>query len=205
MNTLEYAILSALGRKPCSGYELAAYLELLWPAKHSQIYPHLTKLEQKGLLVYEHVEQLGKPDKKVYSITDEGKEALKAWIVEQPAEPALRDEFLIKINAMWLADEDGAKKLLYDRISALGKKVEQREKKIAKVEKEHKETGPAAGSKHFGRYILLNRRNMLDREEISWCQWVLGLFGDSKLVKLMLGVVGAEALVGMFQGMEFFG
>ena len=53
MNTLGFAILSALGRQPCSGYQLTKYLEEgSWPAKHSQIYPLLTKMEQNGLLVY---------------------------------------------------------------------------------------------------------------------------------------------------------
>ncbi|MCQ6275821.1 PadR family transcriptional regulator [Bacillus sp. V3B] len=62
INTLGYAIFGALDRKPCSGYELAQYLEVVWPAKHSQIHPMLTKMEQKELLVHEHVEQTGKPD-----------------------------------------------------------------------------------------------------------------------------------------------
>ncbi|OMI10545.1 hypothetical protein BVL54_15285 [Bacillus paralicheniformis] len=64
INTLGYAILSVLGRRPCSGYELVQYLEVVWPAKHSQIYPLLNKMEQEKFLEYEHVEQIGKPDKK---------------------------------------------------------------------------------------------------------------------------------------------
>ena len=43
MNTLGYAILSTLVRKPCSGYELMQHLEVIWPAKHSQIYPLLSE------------------------------------------------------------------------------------------------------------------------------------------------------------------
>src|SRR6476469_3268741 len=80
MNSLGYAILSTLGRKPCSGYQLVGYLEVLWPAKHSQIYPLLTKMEKSGFLEFEHIEQQGKPDKKVYSITEKGRSVLKKWV-----------------------------------------------------------------------------------------------------------------------------
>ncbi|MGE5704989.1 MAG: PadR family transcriptional regulator, partial [Clostridia bacterium] len=41
-----------LSRKPCSGYELAQYLEVFWQAKHSQIYPLLSKLEQEEMLTH---------------------------------------------------------------------------------------------------------------------------------------------------------
>ena len=175
MNTLGYAILSALGRQPCSGYQLTKYLEVLWPAKHSQIYPLLTKMEQNGLLVYKYVEQVGRPGKKVFSITGKGKETLDEWVVESPTDPIIRDEFLIKMYSVWLTDEDSAKKLVQDRISLLEQKVTSREKKIAKMEKEQESKGLENVSKDFGRYILYNRRNLLDKEEISWCNWVLNL------------------------------
>ena len=123
MNTLGYAILSALGRKPCSGYELVQYLDAVWPAKHSQIYPRLTKMEQNGLLVFEEVVQTGKPDKKIFSITEKGRETLEKWVTESPSDPIMRDEFLIKINSIWLSDEESAKKLIQDRISNLEQKV----------------------------------------------------------------------------------
>ena len=86
MNTLGYAILSALGRKPCSGYELVQYLDAVWPAKHSQIYPRLTKMEQNGLLIFEEVVQTGKPDKKIFSITEKGRETLEKWVEESPSD-----------------------------------------------------------------------------------------------------------------------
>ncbi|GIP28247.1 transcriptional regulator [Paenibacillus sp. J23TS9] len=200
MNTLGYAILSVLGRKPCSGYQLASYLELLWPAKHSQIYPLLGKMEQNGLLVFEHVEQTGKPDKKIYSITEKGREALGAWVTTgKPSDPIIRDEFLIKMYSMWTTDEENAKKLIQDRISKLKLKVTLREKKIAKAEDEQVETVP----EHFGRYVLLYRNNLLDKEEISWCHWVLKLIENSNAIKLLLGIISAGAFNKIIQGVTF--
>ncbi|MFJ7974220.1 PadR family transcriptional regulator [Peribacillus sp. NPDC096379] len=202
MNTLGYAILSALGRKPCSGYELAQYLDAVWPAKHSQIYPRLTKMEQNGLLIFEEVIQTGKPDKKIFSITDKGRETLEKWVIESPSDPIMRDEFLIKVNSIWLSDEENAKKLIQDRISDLEQKVAFRTDTITELEQKHR--GDTM-SKHFGRYLLFNRRNMMDKEEISWCQWVLNLIEKSNfnMSKLTLWMLGAGKLNLIIQNMIF--
>lgn len=96
MNTLGYAILSSLGRNPCSGYQLVGYLEVLWPAKHSQIYPLLAKMEKNGLLEFEHIEQTGKPDKKIYSLTEKGRETLEKWVTESPSDPSFEMNFLLR-------------------------------------------------------------------------------------------------------------
>jgi PadR family transcriptional regulator AphA len=47
-----------------------------FPAGYGSIYPALSTLARNGLVEYELVPQDGKPDRKVYSITDKGREAL---------------------------------------------------------------------------------------------------------------------------------
>lgn len=192
MNTLGYAILSALGRKPCSGYELVQYLDALWPAKHSQIYPRLTRMEENGLLVYEQIEQIGKPNKKIYSITEKGRETLESWITETPSGSIVRDEFLIKINSVWLSDEESAKKLIHERIVNLERSISLRATVIDEIEPKQEVTM----TKDFGRFLLFNRRNMLEKEEISWCRWVLQLLEkiNRNVNQLLIVLVGAGNL-----------
>ena len=172
INILGYAILSALGRKPCSGYELVQYLEAVWPAKHSQIYPLLTKMKQNELLVYEHVEQTDRPNKKIFSITGKGKETLAKWITTLPSDPVIRDEFLIKVYSIWLSDEENSIKLVLDRISNLEDKMTSLSKKLEEIEQKK---DLDIKSKNFGRYIVFNRNFRLAQEEKAWCQWVLDL------------------------------
>ncbi|MGN7397903.1 PadR family transcriptional regulator [Peribacillus frigoritolerans] len=178
INTLGYAILSALGRKPCSGYELVHYLEVVRPVQHSQIYPMLTKMEQKELLVHEHVEQTGKPNKKIFSITEKGKGILEKWLAESPSDPINRDEFLIKVYSIWMVEEENSMKLVQGRISNLEKTMTNLSKNIAEIE-QNKELDTM--SKNFGRYILFNRKFRLAKEEKTWCQWVLGLIKNKNL------------------------
>ncbi|MBD7968314.1 PadR family transcriptional regulator [Paenibacillus gallinarum] len=197
MNTLGYAILSVLSKRPSSGYELASCLDMLWPAKHSQIYPLLTKMEQKGLLSYEHIEQIGKPNKKIYSITEKGRITLESWIKEPASNQIVRDDFLIKVYAIWLKDEESAKKLIEDRLVKLNQQVSLQVTEIEKANEEQISTT----SKQFGKYILLCRSHFLNKEEISWCHWVLNLFKSSHISKLILGLLSANTLYKIMQNL----
>jgi PadR family transcriptional regulator, regulatory protein AphA len=175
MNTLGYALLGMLVRKPCTGYELTQLLEVFWQAKHSQIYPLLTKLEQEEYLTFVYVEQTGKPDKKIYSITDKGKSLLQQWIANSPAAPVIRDEFLIKAYSIGLTDSQTANKLFEERIDIHQKKIEYRKAEIEKMKQEFGDETEIVTSSHFGRYILFQRKLHLEEEEIKWCRWVMAL------------------------------
>ncbi|WP_017300586.1 PadR family transcriptional regulator [Nodosilinea nodulosa] len=98
---LSHAILSALSDRPCSGYDLAKQFDgsvgFFWHASHQQIYRELTKLEQQGLVAAEAVAQAGKPDKKIYRVTETGKTVLKEWIAQPSKCTATKDDLLVKL------------------------------------------------------------------------------------------------------------
>lgn len=99
LNTLSYGLLGLLASDSCSGYDLMLRIQPFWPAKHSQIYPLLAKLEREGLVQFVRIEQRDKPDKKVYSITEQGKSVVLDWLGEPPAEQMTRDELSLKTSA----------------------------------------------------------------------------------------------------------
>jgi PadR family transcriptional regulator, regulatory protein AphA len=175
MNSLSYALLAMLVRKPCSGYELAKMMEVFWQAKHSQIYPLLAKLEDQTLLTSENVEQTGKPNKKIYYITDTGREMLRVWTGKPPSLPVARDEFLIKAYAISLSDVQTARRLLNDRIAYYETSLKARKEKIAEILQDSGGDVPKFGAVQFGRYIVHNRKLKMEEEEIAWCHWVLEL------------------------------
>ncbi|GEN34961.1 PadR family transcriptional regulator [Aneurinibacillus danicus] len=175
MNALGYALLGMLVRKPCSGYELTQLLEVFWQAKHSQVYPLLMKLEQDGLVTFVYVKQTGKPDKKIYSITDKGKALLAEWTRKSPAPPVIRDEFLAKVYSIWLTDKDTAQRLFHERMTAYEEKIAFRKEEIKKMKEEYGDEIESITSRHFGRYLLFCRKLKQEEEEIAWCRWVLGL------------------------------
>ncbi|MFF7389315.1 PadR family transcriptional regulator [Streptomyces scabiei] len=95
-------LLALLARGPAHGYELKQDLEQLLGAAYpqpnvGQIYVTLGRLEKSGLIEGEEVEQSSRPNKKIYHLTDAGREALRAWYEEAADEPRVRDEFFMKL------------------------------------------------------------------------------------------------------------
>lgn len=89
-------LLSILGNGDSfSGYEISAILAepipLMWPVKHSQIYPALALLEERGDIVGDWIVQSGRPNKKGYVIAPAGTERLRSWLLE-PRSALTQDE-----------------------------------------------------------------------------------------------------------------
>jgi len=99
--SLEYAILGFLNYKPLSGYDLKKIFDTsvqhFWSADQSQIYRTLTRLTEQGRAEMAIVEQSDRPDRKVYHITEAGREALHQWLLT-PASPHVpRNAALIQV------------------------------------------------------------------------------------------------------------
>ncbi|RAP74536.1 PadR family transcriptional regulator [Paenibacillus montanisoli] len=177
MNTLSYGLLSMLVRKPCTGYELTKLLRLFWQAKHSQIYPLLAMLERENLVTFELIGQTGKPDKKLYTITESGEGALRSWILEAPATENLeRDEFLIKVYAVGLIGKAEAMQLFQERSEALQERLHRLEAEMELMNMDEVRVTDYA-SKQFGRFLLYRRKVGLLKEELSWIDWATPLIG----------------------------
>jgi PadR family transcriptional regulator, regulatory protein AphA len=101
--SLQYAILGLLSYQPMTGYHLKKMFDEsinnFWAASLSQIYRELGTLENKGFLTSEIEKQSDRPDKRIYSITDPGKDAFRNWITSFPEKLSKekRDEFTLRI------------------------------------------------------------------------------------------------------------
>lgn len=97
--SLKHAILVLLDREPGSGYDLAQRFNKgighFWQASHQQIYQQLKKLDAENLLRFKHQPQSGKPDRKVYQITAQGRRVLTDWMQKSEKPPVVRDALLI--------------------------------------------------------------------------------------------------------------
>jgi PadR family transcriptional regulator AphA len=101
--SLPHVVLTVLSTKDATGYditkEFSYSIGYFWKASHQQVYRELNKLAANGLVTCELHPQSGKPDKKVYSITDKGREALAKWFEQPITHPTVRDEFAAKLYA----------------------------------------------------------------------------------------------------------
>lgn len=99
--SLDYAILGWLATGPGSGYDLVRQMDLglswFWGAAHSQIYPRLKELQAQGLITSEAVTVGTKLEKRVYSITEEGRSTVRQWASEPPTYPPNRDSERLRL------------------------------------------------------------------------------------------------------------
>jgi DNA-binding PadR family transcriptional regulator len=98
---LAHAILALLVTGPQSGYDLTKNFEesvgCFWKATHQQIYRELAKLEAQGWVKPQTVFQEGRPDKKVYDITESGQKHLASWVAEPCDAMPIKEELLVKV------------------------------------------------------------------------------------------------------------
>ena len=101
---LKHGILGLLNYGDMNGYEIREVfrnsLNYFWTAQSSQIYREIGALERNGWIEKRTVEQDGKPNKKICSITDEGKKELLRWLSEPDIDMDMRSSNLMKIFFM---------------------------------------------------------------------------------------------------------
>ena len=101
--SLPHGILGFLCYGETTGYELNkmfdASVRFFWSATMSQIYQDLIRLENKGYVHAQTVIQSGKPNKKVYSITDAGRQEFLHWLAqnEGDAMKGVRSALLMRV------------------------------------------------------------------------------------------------------------
>src|SRR5699024_10950450 len=107
---LRDAILAALANDESSGYDLAKAFDITvanyWTATPQQMYRELDKLETAGLVKGRVVRQVKRPDKRVFSLTEAGRQALHEFTRGEPKSTAIRDELLVQVEALAIGDEE---------------------------------------------------------------------------------------------------
>ena len=122
-NTLRYIILGLLGARAMSGYDIKRAfdrsLATYWNAGASQIYTTLKALAASDLVSSEIVPQEGRPDRRVYRLTEAGRAALDTWLDEPAPARFTKDEFLTKLFFCGLTSDAMALRHLEDHRAAL--------------------------------------------------------------------------------------
>ena len=111
-----------------SGYDLKKQFESsfghFFAAGYGSIYPALSALADSGLVECRHVPQEGKPDRKVYRITDAGREQLLKQLDNPAPTHKLRSEFLATLCFAHLMSRDQVEKVLQSRATDIARYLE---------------------------------------------------------------------------------
>ncbi len=104
-NNLRFAVLGLVASKDegVHGYRLKneceAISEAFWQLNYGKLYRILDVLEKAGELDVADEIQRGRPNKRVYRITEQGRQTLDDWLLEPVSGEAqpLRDELILKL------------------------------------------------------------------------------------------------------------
>jgi len=103
--SIKYAILGILAEGDLHGYELKSNFDErvgeFWSLNYGQIYSTLDRLEKEELVTHDRQAQDKRPDRKIFSITPQGRDELTKWLSTPVTKVrALRDEFFVKLVFM---------------------------------------------------------------------------------------------------------
>lgn len=173
MMSLRNAVLAALLDGPASGYDLAKVFDAsvanFWMCTPQQLYRELDRMETGGLIEARTVEQERRPNKRVFSLTTAGLEALAAFTAEPHKPTAIRDELLVAVLAADAGDVEAVKASLRERRQWAEAKIARYERLRAKLldgrtEEEFLETADRVGP-----YLTLLRGLSFERDNVRWC------------------------------------
>lgn len=176
-SALGFALLGLLAHRPSTGYALAERLRepigYFWTARHSQIYPELGQLERDGLVTHREIAGPGPRPTKEYVVTAAGRTELADWFDRPPAPAPARNEFLLRVYCLGLADRDAGRTLV---TRERARHVE----RLAEYERHEAEYGsppPVAEELRFGAYATLRAGLSYERHMVDFCDWLLAELG----------------------------
>lgn len=137
---IRHAILGLLHYRPMHGYRIKAQIEKyfghVWSINYGQIYPNLKSLLDDGLISMTEENQAGMrgPSRKLYSITDKGREAFSGWIMESPEKNMiLRDPFLMRFVFFGFGERQRSLEIIDEQIGNYEEQLGTRREKFRKL------------------------------------------------------------------------
>ena len=172
-NNVRYAVLGLVAQKQdegIHGYRLKGECEALadefWELNYGKLYRILDGLESTGDLDAETQIQFGKPNRKVYRITEKGRKTLDDWLL-QPVDESprpLRDELAVKL--LFIGPEN---------LDALNEMIKQQRSiylnRLAKVARRRRRL-QKAGLDMRATDLVLDGAEMRVRADLSWLEHV---------------------------------
>lgn len=172
---LAQAILALLYDCPCSGYDLAKQFDssvgFFWKASHQQIYRELSKLEAQGWVSYQTIAQTGKPDKKLYRVTELGEQQLSDWLNQNCEPMSAKDELLVKMFVGYLASPQTLQAELQRHRQIHQQKLQAYEQLQAQYFSQPRELSPAAKFRN----LTLKRGIYEEKSWLTWCDEAMEL------------------------------
>ncbi|WP_189785704.1 PadR family transcriptional regulator [Streptomyces capitiformicae] len=170
---LRNALMAALLEGEASGYDLAkafdATVANFWMSTPQQLYRELERMEAEGLVTARVVEQERRPNKRLFSLTEAGRKAVRAYTAEPLGKPAvIRDELLVKVQCLDAGDMEAVRTAIAERMEWATAKLARYERLRQRLLDGRSEDAYFAEAERIGPYLTLLRGMSFERENLQW-------------------------------------
>ncbi|HEX5256440.1 MAG TPA: PadR family transcriptional regulator [Mycobacterium sp.] len=177
--SLRDAVLAALLEGESSGYDLAkdfdASVANFWPASPQQLYRELDRLAEQRLIQARIVQQERRPNKRMFSLTEAGRDAIRQFTAQAPKPSVIRDELLVKVQASDAGDIEAVRRLIRERLDWASAKVQRYERLRTRMLDGRSEDEYLVKSERVGPYLTLMRGISFEEENIRWAERALSI------------------------------
>ena len=177
--SLRDAVLAALLEGESSGYDLAkgfdASVANFWMATPQQLYRELERLAEQGLIQARIVHQERRPNKRMFSLTEAGHDAIRQFTGRSPKPSAIRDELMIKVQAADAGDAAAVRDFIIERREWAEAKLQRYERLRHRLLDGRSEAEFLATAQRVGPYLTLMRGISFEEENIRWAERALAI------------------------------
>lgn len=174
---LRNALLATLLAGEASGYDLSksfdASVANFWMATPQQLYKELESMQAQGLVAARVVEQERKPNKRLYSLTEAGVTALREFTAKPAKVTAIRDELLVKVQAVDTGDGQAVLAAIAQRLELSRAKLARYDRMRARLLAGRTEEEYFDEVERVGPYLTLMRGRAFEKENVRWAQRAL--------------------------------
>jgi len=172
--SLRDAVLAALLEGEASGYDLAkgfdASVANFWMATPQQLYRELERLADQGLIQARVVHQERRPNKRMFSLTEAGRDAIRQFTARAPKPSVIRDELAVKVLAADAGDAQAVRDFMVERLQWAKAKLQRYERMRARMLDGRSEDEYLAQTERVGPYLTLLRGISFEEENIRWAK-----------------------------------
>ncbi|MEW2529496.1 PadR family transcriptional regulator [Streptomyces sp. NPDC047071] len=171
---LRHAVLAALLDGEFSGYQLAKGFDIgvanFWHALPQQLYAELARLEGEGLVAGREVVQEGRPNKRLFTVTDAGVAELERFAADTAKPSFIRDDLLVKVQAVDGVDATPVIAQLRERARVAEAKTEVLTALLRRLRGDLDEEEFLRTGRRIGPYLTCLRGLAFERETRAWCE-----------------------------------
>lgn len=183
-SVLGHAILQLLTRNSASGYDLKkrffSSVGHGWHAYDTQIYRELKTLEAAGLVTGKVAQGRSGPQRRLYSITDAGRESLSEWLMSDLDLTKTKDELGLRVWTADLFPPDAFEEFISKSRAQWQESLDHQRTSLRVLIEEYGAPDGWAPDEVFGRQLAIDNVIAVTEAKIAWADRTMKVIKNRK-------------------------